>query len=69
MPSRLMFKRLETEIRVKAINQIGMAESSQTKIFEYQKSQYSLGSMKWRRVTSNANPICGYASHSREGIG
>jgi hypothetical protein len=64
-----MFKRLETEMRVKAVNWIGMAKSSQAQIFEYQKSQYSLGSMEWRRVTSNANPICGYAPHSREGIG
>jgi hypothetical protein len=38
-----MFKRLETEMRVKAVNQIGMAESSQAQILEHQKSQYSLG--------------------------
>jgi len=69
MPSRLMFKRLETEIRVKAINQIGMAESSQTKIFEYQKSQYSLGSMKWRSVTSNADLIYGFVQRNRGGKG
>jgi hypothetical protein len=46
-----MFKRPETEIRVKAVNQIGMAESSQAQIFEHQKSQYSLGSMEWRRAS------------------
>jgi len=38
-----MFKRLETEMRVKAVNQIGMAESSQAQIFEHLKTQYSLG--------------------------
>jgi hypothetical protein len=46
-----MFKRPETEMRAKAVNWIGMAESSQAQIFEHQKSQYSLGSMKWRSAS------------------
>jgi len=64
-----MFKRLETEMRVKAVNQIGIAESSQAQIFEHQKSQYSLGSMKWRSVTSNADPIYGFVQRNRAGKG